>query len=186
MLRSYLMIGDASRFDASAVRETAREEARLAFPSDQDRAASLNRHFDALIAVLPKSFPLDQGVVDAARLRLTRTPRSEQAYARLLREAAQNPRLRPLDLTTAIGFGALRFAPGPKDEAVSIIPAAFTRDAFFDFILPRLPTLVREELGVDWVTAGEGGGSIVQLGTREVMDRYVADYIRKWQAALTP
>ncbi len=184
MLRSYLMIGDASRFDAAAVRETAREEARLAFPSDQDRAAALNRHFDALIAVLPKSFPLDQGIVDAARLRLTRTPRSEQAYARLLREAGQNPRLRPLDLTTAIGFGALRFVPGPKDEAVSIIPAAFTRDAFYDFILPRLPTLVREELGVDWVTAGEGGGSLVQLGTREVMDRYVADYIRAWQAAL--
>lgn len=185
VLRSYLMLADAGRFEASAVRETAREDARLAFPTDQDRAAALDRHLAALVALLPAPLVLDPGIVEAARLRLTRTPRSEQAYARLLREAAQHPRLRPVDLTAAIGGGALRFTPGPRNEAVSIIPAAYTRDAFYDFVLPRLPVLVREELGVDWVTAGESAGSgLVRLGTREVMDRYVADYIRAWQGAL--
>lgn len=185
ILRSYLMLADAGHFERAVVRETARDEARLTFPTDQDRAAALNRHLDALINILPNPIPLDQGIIEAARLRLTRTPRSEQAYARLLREAARNPRLHPVDLTAMIGIGALRFAPGPRNEAVAIIPAAFTREAFYDFVLPRLPVLVREEMGVDWVTAADGPGSgLVQVGTREVMDRYVADYVRAWQGAL--
>ncbi len=147
LLRTYLMLGEAGRFEAGPVRETAREEARLAFPSDQERAAALIRHIDGLIPLLPKPLTIDQGIVETARQRLTRTSRTDQAYARLLREAAQNPRLRPVDLTAAVGFGALRFVPGPRDTAVSIIPSAFTRDAFYDFVLPRLPNLVREELG---------------------------------------
>ncbi|WP_248309633.1 ImcF-related family protein [Bosea sp. Tri-44] len=187
LLRSYLMLSDTERFDRSVVQRAAREEAQLAFPVDQSRAAELGRHFDELVALLPKPLPTDRRIIDTTRARLMRTPRSEQVYARLLREAAQNPRLRPIDLSTAIGAGVIDFGLGRSgNNAVSVIPAAFTREAFYDFVLPRLPILIREELGIDWVTGGEAAGSgVVQTGTREVMDRYVADYIRSWQGAIT-
>ncbi|MCP4564484.1 MAG: type VI secretion system membrane subunit TssM [Bosea sp.] len=186
LLRSYLMLSDTERFDRSVVQRAAREEAQLAFPVDQSRAAELGRHFDELVALLPQPLPTDRRIIDSTRARLMRTPRSEQVYARLLREASQNPRLRSIDLSTAIGAGVLDFGLGRSgNNAVSVIPAAFTREAFYDFVLPRLPILIREELGIDWVTGGEAAGSgVVQTGTREVMDRYVADYIRSWQGAL--
>ncbi|MFC6746749.1 type VI secretion system membrane subunit TssM [Methylobacterium persicinum] len=185
LLRSYLMLGDPERFEASVVRATARDEARLAFAADQDGAARLNHHLDDLITLLPKPSPLDWRLVEAARSRLMRTPRSEQVYARLLREAATHPRLRPVDLATSVGPGVLRFTTGPGNEAVSVIPQAFTREAFYTFVLPRLPVLIREEVGIDWVTAGQGtGDGLVQTGTREVMDRYAAEYIRRWRTAV--
>lgn len=186
LLRSYLMLGDAERFDRGIVQRAAREEAKLAFPVDQEKANDLSRHFDDLVAMLPKPVSIDRRIVDTTRARLMRTPRTEQVYARLLREASQNPRLRAVDLSTAIGPGVLQFAAGSGNKAVSVISPAFTREAFYEFVLPRLPVLIREELGIDWVTAGENtGDGMVQLGTREVMDRYVADYIAAWQGAMS-
>ncbi len=38
------------------------------------------------------------------------------------------------------------------------MPKPFTRDAFYDFVVPRLPVLIREEMGIDWITAGQDGG----------------------------
>lgn len=185
LLRSYLMLGDPARFDRAAILKTAREETQLAFPVDRTKAAELFGHVERMASLLPRTMILDPRLVDYVRSRLTRTPRTEQVYARLLREAAQNPRLRPVNLSSVVGPGALQIASARSSEAVSIIPSAFTREGFYEFVLPRLPMLIREELGVDWVTGGDQpGDSVVQGIAREVMDRYVAEYTRAWQAAI--
>lgn len=185
LLRTYLVLGEPERFDRAAVQQAAREEARLAFPIDQTQAGEMSRHFDGLVALLPKPVTIDPRIIDATRARLTRTPRTEQVYARLLREAAQNPRLRAIDLATVIGPGAIQFTSTRGNTAVSVIPSVYTREGFYEFVLPRLSVLIREELGIDWVTGSDKGVSgVVQVSAREVMNRYVADYVRVWQGAL--
>lgn len=185
LLRTYLGLGAPERFDRAAVQQAARDEARLAFPIDQAKFGEMSRHLDGLVALLPKPIAIDPRIIESTRARLTRTPRTEQVYARLLREAAQNPRLRSIDLASVIGPGAIQFASARGNAAVSAIPAAYTREGFYEFVLPRLSVLIREELGIDWVTGGDKGASdVVQVSAREVMDRYVADYIRVWQGAL--
>lgn len=186
LLRSYLVLADPERFDRATVQRAAREEARLAFPIDQDRFTAMTRHMDDLVGLLPKPLTIDARIIASTRTRLTRTPRTDQVYQRLLRETAQNPRLRPIDLASAVGPGAIQFSTSRSGGApVSIIPAAYTREAFYEFVLPRLSILVREELGIDWVTSGDKGiDGAVQINAREVMDRYVADYVKTWQAAL--
>ncbi len=91
--------------------------------------------------------------MDAARTHLTSTPRCEQIYSRLLREAARD---HPPPFDQSRGprrSGALRFAALSGTEAHSIVPKPFTRDAFYDFVVPRLPVLILEEMGIDWITA---------------------------------
>lgn len=186
LLATYLMLGDPARFDRAAVARTLKEEAQLAFPIDRNRLAEMTGHVDRLVSLLPRPVVLDARLIDYVRSRLTRTPRTEQVYARLLREAGQNPRLRPLNLASIMGPGSLQIVSARSAAAVSVVPAAFTREGFYEFVLPRLPTLIREELGVDWVTGGEkAGDGVVQGIARETMERYVSDYIRTWQGALT-
>ncbi len=153
LLRSYLMLGDAERFDrgSSSARPTRR-------PSSPSR--SIRRSANDLQPAFRRSRRpaaeacalLDTRIVDTTRARLMRTPRTEQVYARLLREAAQNPRLRAVDLRLRIGPGVLPVRCGSGNKAVSVISPAFTREAFYEFVLPRPPVLIREELGIDWVT----------------------------------
>lgn len=185
LLRSYLMLGDAARFDRAAVMKAMKDEATLAFAIDRPKLAEISQHIDRLVALLPRPLTLDLRLIDYVRSRLTKVPRTEQVYARLLRESTQNPRLRPVNLASVIGAGSLQISSSRTAEAVSVIPPAFTREGFYDFVLPRLPLLIREELGVDWVTGGDkSGDGVIQGIAREVMDRYVADYIRIWQGAL--
>lgn len=185
LLRTYLMLGDPARFDRATVMRTAREEAQLAFPIDRTKLGEMNAHVEQMMDLLPRPMILDARLVDYVRSRLTKTPRTEQVYVRLLREAAQNTRLRPINLASVIGPGSLQIVSSRSSDAVSVIPAAFTREGFYEFVLPRLPVLIREELGVDWVTGGDkSSDNVVQTIAKEVMDRYVSDYTRSWQAAL--
>ncbi len=117
------------------------------------------------------------------------------------RRARENPRLRPIDIASILGTGSLETtAPRaatiayalPNDPNFNLaadgasIGGIFTRDGFYDFVLPRLPVLVREEQGADWIVAGSPTDDAnLQIVTRQVMDRYVSDYIRTWNNALS-
>ena len=201
LFRSYVMLGDPARFDRADVTRAARTEVSAAFSLDPNRAAAMNRHIDRLMELLPKPFEIDQRLAGTVRSRLARRPRVDQVYARLLREGTQNPRLRPVDIGSILGTGSLETtAPRattiayalPNDPNFSLgadgasIGGIFTRDGFYDFVLPRLPALVREEQGADWLIAGSPTDDAnLQVVTRQVMDRYVADYIRTWNNALS-
>ena len=201
VFRAYLMLGDPARFDKADVTRAARTEVTAAFSLDPSRAAAMNRHVDRLMELLPRPFQIDQRLAATVRSRLARRPRVDQVYARLLREGTQNPRLRPIDIASMLGTGSLETtAPRaatiayalPNDPNFSYgadgasIGGIFTRDGFYDFVLPRLPALVREEQGADWIVAGSSiDDANLQIVTRQVMDRYVADYIRTWNSALS-
>jgi type VI secretion system protein ImpL len=159
----------------------------LAFPLDPQRRSDMNLHVDRLMELLPHPVEIDRRLVAAVRSRLTSEPRVEQVYQRLLREAAQSPRLHPIDLVDVIGSTSLQFATGAAGGAAprSAIPGVFTRDGFYDFVLPRVPVLVREEQGTDWVLAADqGNDATLQRATRDVMNRYIADYTTNWIGGL--
>ena len=120
-----------------------------------------------------------------ARARLTREPRVEQVYRELLREGAEDPRLHPIDLVAVLGTTSLQVnSARDTTQGRVTIPGVFTREAFFNFVIPRLPILVRQEQGVDWVLAGgQADDATFQRVTREVANRYIQDYISNWTAA---
>ncbi|MCK9908475.1 type VI secretion system membrane subunit TssM [Microbacteriaceae bacterium K1510] len=198
--RTYLMLGDPAHFDRAKIAQAMRDETALAFALDPTGATQTNTHFNRLIELLPKPINIDAPFADRVRARLTRRPQVDQVYARLLREAAQNPRLRAIDLVSLLGPGQLEISQ-PRAAQIAFpaldqqdstrfadaaaIPGIFTRDGFNEFMLPRLPLLVREEQGADWVLAG---GPIDSNDTQQIVqkvaDRYVADYIRVWTNAL--
>jgi type VI secretion system protein ImpL len=184
-LKVYLMLGDSEHFDRNQVIEAAHAELPLAFPLDPSRRAALSTHLDRLMTLLPHPIPIDRGLVAEARARLTREPPVEQIYARLLREASQDPRLRQVDIAKVIDTTSLQISVPRGSGARSTVDGIYTREGFYNFVIPRLPVIVREEEGSDWVLAADRGDDAAsQRLTRQVAERYVQDYIAAWQGAL--
>nr|WP_274612862.1 type VI secretion system membrane subunit TssM [Bradyrhizobium brasilense] len=195
--RTYLMLGDPRHFDRDKVEQAMRSEVALAFALETTSAGELQEHFSRLIELLPKPITNDRKFVIAVGLRLMERPLVEQVYARLLREGAQNTRLRPIDLVSLLGAGQLEIKPQavfptigqqelPSSGGTAIIPGIFTRDGLIDFLLPHLPLIVQDEQSGDWVLAGSSfDAADTQQVVRKVVDRYVADYIRIWTSALS-
>ncbi|MGY3396419.1 type VI secretion system protein ImpL [Bradyrhizobium sp. USDA 3311] len=198
VFRTYLMLSNPRHFDRGKVEQAARTEVALAFALDTTSAGELREHFSRLIELLPKPITNDQRFVVEVGSRLTERPLVDQVYARLLREAAQETRLRAIDLVSLLGSGELEMRAsqivGPatvRQEPAylsnrAIIPGIFTRDGFLDFLLHRLPLIVREEQSDDWVLAGSPfDPTDAQQVVLKVIDRYVTDYIRIWTNVLS-
>ncbi len=185
LLRVYLMLGQPRYFDRGTVMTAANNEAALAFQLDPHRKTAMTGHLDQLIALLPQAVTLDQRLIDSARKHLTRVPPADQIYAELLRQAYQDARLHEIDLLTVIGATSLTAAPDARGSRSLSVPGIFTRDGYFNFLLPRLPTLVREQMGSDWITGGSDvDNSVVQSLSQDVVRRYIRDYVAAWQGAL--
>ncbi|MFK4532245.1 type VI secretion system protein ImpL [Bradyrhizobium ottawaense] len=197
MFRTYLMLGDPRHFHRGKIEQAMRSEVALAFALETTSAGELQEHFSRLIELLPRPITNDRKFVIAVGLRLMERPLVEQVYARLLREAAENTQLRPIDLARLLGAGQLEIKPraifptiGRQDLSSSggtaIIPGIFTRDGLIDFLLPHLPLIVQDEQSGDWVLANSSfDAADMQQIVRKVVDRYVADYIRIWTSALS-
>ncbi|WP_198024877.1 type VI secretion system membrane subunit TssM [Bradyrhizobium sp. Cp5.3] len=197
VFRTYLMLSDSRHFDREKVEQAARTEVALGFSLDATSAGELLEHFSRLIDLLPKPITSDRKFVIAVGSRLMQRPLVEQIYARLLREGAQNTRLRPIDLVNLLGAGQLEIKPHavfpaigqhelPASNGIATIPGIFTRDGFIDFLLPHLPDIVQDEQSGDWILASSSfDAADTQQVVRKVIDRYVADYIRIWTSALS-
>ncbi|MBH5372774.1 type VI secretion system membrane subunit TssM [Bradyrhizobium glycinis] len=197
MFRIYLMLSDPSHFDRGKIEEAMHREVALTFALETTSARELQEHFSRLIELLPRPITSDRKFVIAVRSRLMERPLVEQVYARLLREAAENAQLRPIDLVSLLGSGQLEIKPQtnfptigrqdlPFSGGTAIIPGIFTRDGLMGFLLPQLPRIVQDEQNGDWVLAGSSFDTAdTQQLVRKVIDRYVADYIHIWTTALS-
>lgn len=183
-LASYLMLGDPARFNRASMLETAKSEAALAFPLQPAEQKQLQTHLDTLMGLLPRRYELDPSLIAQARSRLARVPQVDQIYARLMREGYQNAQLQPLDLGQVIGSRSLAAGPQAQASGTLVIPGVFTRAGFYNFLLPKLPVLVGEALGADWVV-GTGSQPETQNLAQQIAALYVRDYIAAWQGALS-
>ncbi|WFU54622.1 type VI secretion system membrane subunit TssM [Bradyrhizobium pachyrhizi] len=197
--RTYLMLSNPRRFNRGRIEQAALTEVALAFGLDATSSGELKEHFSRLIELLPKPITTDQKFVIAVGSQLMeRRPLVEQVYIRLLREAAQDTKLRPIDLVSLLGSGELEMrAPQIVSPAIlqhdpssssngAVIPGIFTRDGFLEFLPHRLPLFIKEEQSDDWILAGDplDAADTQQLALK-VIDRYVDDYIRTWTRALS-
>ncbi|MGV7215422.1 type VI secretion system membrane subunit TssM [Bradyrhizobium sp. UFLA05-112] len=201
VFRTYRMLSDPGHFDRGEVEQAARNEIARTFALDPTSAGELNQHFTRLIELLPKPISVDQQFVGAVRSRLNKRPIVEQVYARLLREGAQNTRLRPVDFIRLLGSGQLEITqmrtfqiglPAIDEQGQvyanggAMIPGIFTREGFLNFVLPNLPLIVRAEQSADWLLSGAPFDTAdIQPIALKVMDRYVNDYIRVWTNVLS-
>ena len=186
LLQTYLMLGTPARLDKEWMRRDLKDEVRVALPLDATKQATLDGHLDDLVALLPQPVTLDNALVEIARSRLRQVPQSDKVYARLLREGLQNRALAPVDLGGLIGVSALQTVADATGNRSLVVQGIFTRSGFYDFFIPRLGTIVREEIGADWVTGDGGpGDDVVEALARSVADSYVADYTQTWQSALS-
>ncbi|MGY8683197.1 type VI secretion system membrane subunit TssM [Bradyrhizobium sp. UFLA05-153] len=201
VFRTYWMLSDPGHFDPGEVERAMHNEVARTFALDPTSAGELNQHFARLIELLPKPINIDRQFVGAVRSRLNKRPVVEQVYASLLREGAQNTRLRSVDLIGLLGSGQLEitqmrafqigFPAIDEQEPVyanggAMIPGIFTREGFLNFVLPNLPLIVRAEQNADWLLAGAPFDTAnIQPIALKVMDRYVNDYIRVWTNALS-
>ncbi|MEW6256056.1 MAG: type VI secretion system membrane subunit TssM [Pseudomonadota bacterium] len=183
-LASYLMLGDPARFDRATLLEMAKSEAALTFPLQPGQQKVLQGHLDNMIGLLPRRSTLNTQLIAEARSRLARVPQVDQIYARFLREGYQNPQLQNLDLGQVIGSRSLAAGPQAQASGALVIPGVFTRAGFYNFLLPKLPVLVSEALGADWVV-GSGTQPQSQDLARQIATLYVRDYVATWQGALS-
>ncbi len=183
-LASYLMLGDPARFDRATMLETAKSEAAQTFPLQPEQQKALQAHLDNLIGLLPRRATLNTQLISDARTRLARVPQVDQIYARLLREGYQNPQLQNVDLGQVIGNRSLAAGPQAQVSGALVIPGVFTRAGFYNFLLPKLPLLVNEALGADWVV-GSGSQPEAQNLAQQIAVLYVRDYVSAWQGALS-
>ncbi|MDQ0505584.1 type VI secretion system membrane subunit TssM [Xanthobacter agilis] len=183
-LTAYLMLGEPKRFERSTMLETVNGEAVLTFPLDTARQKALAGHLDALVGLMPQRYPLNTRLIEEARARLSRVPQVDQVYARLLREGYQNQQLTGIDLAQVMGTRSLAGGAQAQASGALAIPGVFTRAGFYNFFLPRLPVLVSEALGGDWVV-GTGDKPQSQALARQIAALYVRDYIAAWQGALS-
>ncbi|WP_341988644.1 type VI secretion system membrane subunit TssM [Azorhizobium sp. AG788] len=182
-LRNYLMLGEPERFDRATMTQVAKTEAVLAFPLDTAKQAQMAEHLTALMALMPKPYPLNQALISNARAKLAKVPQVDQVYARLLREGYQTPALTSIDLGQLLGARSLTGTPDAQANGGLVIPGLFTRPGFYNYFLVQLPILVSEELGSDWVAGGSTQPQAQALA-RQIADRYVKDYVAIWQGAL--
>ncbi|MDQ0509453.1 type VI secretion system membrane subunit TssM [Ancylobacter amanitiformis] len=182
-LRNYLMLGEPARFDRATMSQVAKTEAVLSFPLDTAKQSQMADHLAALMALMPKPYPLNLALISSARTKLAKVPQVDQVYARLLREGYQNPALASLDLGQVVGARSLTGTRDAQANGGLVIPGLFTRPGFYNYFLVQLPILVSEELGSDWV-AGGGSQPQAQALARQIADRYVKDYVATWQSAL--
>ncbi|MEW6122651.1 MAG: type VI secretion system membrane subunit TssM [Pseudomonadota bacterium] len=183
-LAAYLMLGDPARFDRATVLEMAKSEAALTYPLQPDRQKALQAHLDNMVSLLPRRSELNSQLIAEARSRLARVPQVDQIYARLLREGYQNAQLQNIDLGQVIGTRSVAAGAQAQASGALVIPGIFTRAGFYNFVLPKLPVLVGEALGADWVV-GSGSQPQSQGLARQIADLYVRDYIAAWQGALS-
>lgn len=183
-LRAYLMLGDPARFDRATMLGIAKSEAALTYPLDTTRQKALLDHLNSMIALMPRRYPLNQNLIAEARTRLARVPQVDQVYAQLQRESYQNPKLQNVDLAQVMGMQSLAGGGQAQISGALVVPGLYTRSGFYDFFLPKLPVLVSDALGSDWVL-GAGNQTQSQALARQIADMYVRDYIAAWQTALS-
>lgn len=188
-LKSYLMLGDRSRFDKQQV------SLWLAYMLDKHLPGEVNRpQRESLLAHLETYLDLEQplrvtpGLVEVARNELTSVPLSERAYQRI-RLDAQAAGLPEFRLPMVLGTVAAEVFERRSGESLHEgIPALYTRAGYRGIFEPERDQIVSHLLEDSWVYGGDSAayrnldeGRIKAL----VEDHYFRDYVHSWDSLLS-
>ncbi|MGU7775887.1 type VI secretion system membrane subunit TssM [Burkholderia sp. MR1-5-21] len=190
VLRAYLMLGDATHFDADAVRLWADVDWRRGPLRDagDDARNDVDGHLAALFqpSQFDASLPLDKALIEQARATLARMPLAQRMFNRVQRDLAQ-AKLPEFTVANAAGRNAslvlARKSGAPLTRGVA---GAYTRAGYRKFGELRDLAVV-DTAKDDWVL-GREESVLAPNGVQDLkagMTRlYYDEYIRQWDALL--
>ena len=192
-LRVYLMLDDASHFDAKAVKEwlEADWQANLPRAVSREQREQLSAHLDALLQQSPLQSPiaLDAALIQSTRTLLNQAPLSQRIYDRLRqrqRSAGQPP---DIGLTLAAGPDAPRVFDRKSGQPMnSGIPGLYSYNGYYQFFLNENPKLVGQLADESWILGTNVQVSSDPADRQQVADGvcrlYLSDFQKQWQDLL--
>ncbi|MEJ1408776.1 MAG: type VI secretion system membrane subunit TssM [Candidatus Sedimenticola sp. (ex Thyasira tokunagai)] len=188
-LRTYLMLGHPERLQADDVKLFMSLDWANSLPNQSDKQNRLLAHLDTLLNSNFKPLPLNESLVQQARLVLTRVPLSRQIYARIQKEAAAD-HSRDFLLSSALGrHGDAVFTYSDGDLQAARIPALYTHSGYYELFKPANLNITTETFKESWVLDDDAIGddpSKIELSRamQEVEELYLEDYIAQWRRLL--
>jgi type VI secretion system protein ImpL len=189
VLRVYLMLGDASHFDAESIAAWAAiDDERVLRSASEEQKQALAAHELALVEnfrqgqALPQ---LDQQLISDTRLALARMPIEQRVYNRLKRQLTREklPEFSPANAGGREAAGVfVRRSGAPVTRGVGGMFSVAGYARFLELSTEAVDDVEKER----WVLAQQ---EATQAGNREqvrqaVLQLYYEDYIAQWDALL--
>lgn len=188
-LKSYLMLGDRSRFDHEQVSLWLSYLLQNHLPGEINRPQreSLQRHMETYLA-LEQPLRITPGLVEVARSELTAVPLSERAYQRI-RLDAQAAGLPEFRLPMVLGAVAAEVFERRSGQSLHDgIPALYTKAGYRGVFEPERDQIVSHLLEDSWVY-GEDSAAYRNLDETRIKtlveDHYFRDYIHAWDSLMS-
>jgi type VI secretion system protein ImpL len=189
-LKVYLMLGDPGHYEPAAVKAwVLLDWQQLPRRLTTEQRADLEGHLDALLESFPETLPipLDQGLVERTRARVTQVPLAQRVYGRLkLTSAARE--LPEWSVADAAGRDAALVFRRKSDKPLSSgVPGLYTLEGHRKVLEHQVPVVARDLVEESWVL---GAAQVplepakVQALIGDVRALYFADYIRAWDGLL--
>jgi len=188
-LKTYLMIGDPSRFDPAAVIGWFRYDLVANLPASTSRPTreALVGHIERLFAQAPSPLPrpLDAALIERLREIAARLPLEQRAWARLKGSAreALGEHLSLVGLSPELPRLFTREGGGSLDEAV---PRLYTVEGYRDDFLPLVDGIAERLADERWVLGDRFVAPDVDASTLDtaVRRQYEAAYVTTWRSLL--
>lgn len=188
-LKSYLMLGDPTRFDREQVTLWLTFVLQNYLPGEINRPQreSLLQHLDSYME-LNQPLRVTPGLVELARNELTAVPLSERAYQRI-RLDAQATSLPEFRLPMVLGTVAAEVFERRSGKSIHEgIPALYTKAGYRGVFEPERDQIVSHLLEDSWVY-GEDSAAYRNLDENRIKalveDHYFRDYVHAWDSLMS-
>ncbi len=189
ILRVYLMMGDASHFDAESIGAWVDFDWRRTLTgANEEQRTALSIHVAALLEAQTNDTPvqLDKGLIAQTRLALAQLPLQQRIYNRLKRELAR-AKLPEFSATSAGGINAPQvFVRRSGEPLTRGVPGIYSVAGYRKYL--ELSEQAVADIAKDsWVLAQQeavaSAGSSEQI-KQAVQQLYYDDYIKQWDQIL--
>ena len=184
LLATYLMLGDPSKLDPSALSTYASAAAQNEFPGNTAAQQQINGHVGALVAAINQGaisggLPLNQPTVQAARGTLLQVPESTEVTDTLQSIAASDSASPPFNLLQSVSPVANQIFVFEGGKVQSI-PGFYTRSGFYNTFLPKLPQISKRDTSANWVLGPQAAKETPSNLSEDVTREYQNNYITQW------
>ena len=195
-LKTYLMMHEPEHFDAGKFVDFAQAIWGHDIPGDElnEERDALTRHVRALVAadLAMTITPVDKGLVQATRNRLTQYTATQRAYRRTVK-LLHNNSLPDFSVASEVGEQSAQVFRSKSDKPLSHgVPSLYTYKGYHDLFKKKLADvldMIRQENS--WVL-GVSGTSLTELTQRlvsgelerETKRLYMNDYVANWEKYL--
>ena len=186
-LRVYLGLGGEGPLDRAFAAKWMSAEWQTLYPgADADaKRADLDRHFAALLAQPIQPVALDAGIIADVRAQIQKVPLAARAYA-ILRDSPDAAKLTSWTVADKVGAAGERaFIRVSNAPLTAGIPGFYTRDGYYNVLLPGLQNAVAEVGKERWVYGETGAPQASDSAvSADAVALYRQDFNARWTTLL--